>query len=142
MRTRTLLLLAVACGLAILVAGSLFLLRLSGQHEAPPPIEFGQIGRAGDATVVVDAAVDDGQSMSVDVRIAGVDDPGGLTGFTLLAPGKGVPLEPGSSGDCTGFTTVEQTCTLVFDTTALDGSSRVLLFRRSEDQLRWVLTGG
>ena len=48
MKTRTLLLLAVTCGIAILVAGMFVLLRLDHQTTAAP-LGIGQQGVAGDA---------------------------------------------------------------------------------------------
>ena len=54
MRTRTLLLLAVTCGLAILIAGTVQILRLAGQ-DTQPILAIGDTGTAGDANVTVTA---------------------------------------------------------------------------------------
>ena len=55
MRTRTLLLLAVACGLVILVAGVVQLLRIAGQDETAEFSPLGSEVRVGDLEVVVDS---------------------------------------------------------------------------------------
>ena len=53
MKTRTLLILAVTCGLAILVAAALFFLQLSNQDEPNPALEIGDSAQLGDAVVTV-----------------------------------------------------------------------------------------
>ena len=51
MRTKTLLLLAVGCGLVILLAGGIQLLRVGGQEQSATLLGTGQPGKAGDVTV-------------------------------------------------------------------------------------------
>lgn len=150
MRTRTLLLLAVVCGLAILVAGGIQLLRVTGGGDAADDLAIGDAADAGDLTVTVTGASEPDATMRVEVRLGGVDDPAGIDGFRLVVPGAALaPL----SGDqaaartddlaaadvCAVLTVAEQTCLLVFDTSGVDGSARVLLARRGEDQVRWTL---
>ncbi|CAN0050241.1 unnamed protein product [Phaeothamnion confervicola] len=137
MKTRTLLLLAIGCGLAILLAGGVFLLRLSSDPGGTKALGIGDVGRAGDATVTLLAFQSDATTLVVDVRLGGVDDPEGVGGFTLVAPGKVVTATDDST--CTAIAVAPTECTLVFDTTGLDGSSRQLLFRRADTQLRWSL---
>ena len=74
MRTRTLLLLAVSCGLAILLAGGIQLWRLANQEPPTPSLEVGGTGMAGDAIVTVTKATDAGDAFVVTVTLAGVDD--------------------------------------------------------------------
>lgn len=138
MRTRTLLLLAVGCGLAILLAGAVLLLQLSGQDEPAAALSVGATGRAGDAVVTVDDVVDDGTTTTVTVTLSGVDDPDGVDGFALIAGGRA--LVPTDAGTCDGFSVAARTCTLAFDTSAVDTGSRVLVLRRAEQQVRWSLT--
>ena len=57
-------------------------------------------------------------------------------GFTLVA--AGTTREVGG-GTCTGFTKPTQQCTIEFDNTDLKGSTRLLLFSRAGDHLRWTL---
>jgi hypothetical protein len=143
MRTRTLLLLAVGCGLAILLAGGIQLYRLSGDQESTTTqLAIGAAGRAGDLRVTVVGGVERDGLMRVEVRLSGVNDPAGLDDFRLVVNGGPIePLAPAQAGDgaCDGFTVNEQTCSLVFGTAEVEGSARVLLLRRGEDTLRWVL---
>ena len=113
MRTRTLLLLAVSCGLAILLAGGIQLWRLANQEPPTPSLEVGGTGMAGDAIVTVTKATDAGDAFVVTVTLAGVDDPDGLEGFTLV--GVDLAVKPSSvvnPGSCTGFTVAPVECTL------------------------------
>ena len=88
MKTRTLLLLAVVCGMAILVAGTVQLLRVAGQKNTTTLVRIGETGRAGDATVVVDGVDVQPDAVTVTVTLGGVDDADGLDGFTMVAAGS------------------------------------------------------
>ena len=98
MRTRTLLLLAVACGLVILVAGVVQLLRIAGQDEAGEFSALGAAVRVGDLEVVVDTYDESGGTAEVAVRLGGVDDDDGAADFRLVVPGADQPLEPAAGG--------------------------------------------
>jgi len=140
MRTRTLLILAVCCGLAILLAGGIKLLGIANDSPTGEDLRIGASATAGDATVTVLSVSEVDGRMAVHVRLAGVDDPAGTTGFALIVDGALLRVEAASSaGDCHGITVAEQSCDLVFDTHAAKGSARVLLLRRGEDQRRWAL---
>lgn len=136
MKTRTLLLLAVVCGVAILVAGTVQLLRVAGQKNTTVAVDIGETGHAGDATVVVDAVDVQPAAVTVTVTLGGVDDPDGLDGFTMVAAGSTRQVD---GGTCAGFTDAAQQCTLVFDNADLEGSTRLLRFDRADDNLRWTL---
>ncbi len=140
MKTRTLLLLAVGCGLAILLAGGVQLLRLSNQH-ADPPLALGDTATAGDARVMVQSFEESDGMAVVTVTLSGVDDPRGVDGLTLVTPSAPLAVADGSSGGdaCTGFTVAAVTCTLTFDTSNVTGKSRQLLFQRAEQKARWKL---
>jgi len=141
MRTRTLLLLAVTCGLAILVAGTLQLLRLTGQ-QSDTPLAIGQSGKAGDAAILVTAYDETASVAVVSVALSGVDDVDGTDGFVLVTPGKPVPHRPWSSSaadECSGFTVTEVRCTLTFPLEGVSGQSRQLLFERGGERVRWKL---
>ncbi len=141
MRTRTLLLLAVSCGLAILLAGGIQLFRLSNQQTPAPPLAVGATGSAGDATVTVEDVDTTDSALVVTVTLAGVDDPEGLDGFSLVAPNSRIAPAADDTVDtaCTGFTVAEVTCTLSFPTEGLTGTDRQLLLIRADDQVRWKL---
>lgn len=140
MRTRTLLLLAVVCGLAILLAGGIQLLRLTGSESADAEdLRIGDTATAGDATVTVVSAEEEAGVLTVALRAGGVDDPRGIDGFTLVVTGDVLrPLAP-EAGDCVGFTEATVDCDVRFDTGDVEGRTRVLLLRRGEDQRRWSL---
>jgi hypothetical protein len=140
MRTRTLLLLAIGCGLAILLAGGIQLLRIANQRPTPS-LGVGDTGTAGDVEVVVESFRADEQFAVATVTLSGVDDPEGLSGFRLVAPGDTVEYVPAES-TCDGITVAEVTCTLAFPAAELAGSDRQLVFRRAGEQVRWVLVGG
>ncbi len=140
MKTRTLLLLALGCGVAIMFAGAVFLFQLSTSDELEPATPIGEAARVGDMTVTVLGASeqqsDSVMLLSVDVEIGGVEDRDGDEGFRLIASGRG---SRDHSGTC-GATSVESArCTLVFDVSLADGRSRVLFYERGDQQLRWVL---
>jgi hypothetical protein len=139
MRTRTLLLLAVGCGLAILLAGGVFFLQIARTDKPTTSLPIGATAQAGDLEVTVVGATESGGRMSVDVELAGVDADV-RDDFTLLA---GTALKPvgGEPGECARATVAPQQCTLVFDTSDVVADVRVLLLRRGEDQHRWTLTG-
>jgi hypothetical protein len=139
MRTRTLLLLAIGCGLAILLAGGIQLLRVGGQQQTTKLLSLGQPGKAGDVTVELVSSSVQGSSLIAAVRVGGIDDPNGLAGFTLVGPGKVLSV---TSSTCAGITARQADCSLTFDTSKLAGTSRQLIFHRADQQLRWVLGVG
>lgn len=141
MRTRTLLLLAVSCGLVILIAGAVLLLQFAGQADAPKTLAVGQAGRAGDASVVVQSVTEADDTVTVVVRLSGVDDVEGLSGFSLAAPNVVVPFTSSSGSTCNGFTVEPRECTLVFELPSLSGGGRILLFSRAGTVARWTLAG-
>jgi len=136
MRTKTLLLLAVGCGLIILLAGGIQLLRVGGQQQSTKVLATGQPGKAGDVTVALVSTTVGQSDVTAVVRVGGVDDPDGLDGFTLVAPGKVVAV---TRSDCDGISVASVDCALTFSTTDLQGTSRQLIFHRADQQLRWVL---
>ena len=144
MKTRTLLLLALGCGLAILLAGGALLVMLAGQDDPEPPVELGEESSIGDMRVTVLGATegaDDGRDLlTVELVLGGVDDPDGASGFELHRVG---PADRGRliHSTCGGTTVEPRPCTLVFDVSTADGESRVLRYRRGDDQARWDVGG-
>ena len=140
MRTRTLLLLAVTCGLAILLAGGIQLLRLANQEPPALPLAIGGTGSAGDAVVTVVAATTVDNTFVVTLDLSGVDDTDGLDGFTLVGVDTVVKPLPAVAPDaCTGFTVAHVQCTLTFPDIGFPTADRQLLFERAEDRVRWKL---
>lgn len=147
MRTRTLLLLAVGCGLAILAAGVAQLLRIAAEDEPATAAEVGEPVRIGDLTITVEAFREgDGRATAV-VAIGGVDDADGTDEFRLVVPGDS--LSPVGDTDqalvvdaCAATTVDARRCRLSFVLPAEPGTSRVLLYRRGDEQVRWELGAG
>ena len=85
-------------------------------------------------------ATDAGDAFVVTVTLAGVDDPDGLEGFTLV--GVDLAVKPSSvvnPGSCTGFTVAPVECTLTFPNTGFPTDDRLLLLQRADDRVRWKL---
>jgi hypothetical protein len=144
MRTRTLLLLAVSCGLVILVAGLFLLLRIDRNGSTVERLSIGDTARAGDLRVTVLSADEADGFMRVAVRVGGVADDSVIDDFRLVVPGRLIaPLPAVQAGDegCDRLADVDVdvTCDLVFGTAQVEGSARSLLLRRGEDQRRWDL---
>lgn len=144
MKTRTLLLLSLATGLAIMLAGAVFLFQLASTDDVAEPIEIGESVEIGDMSVTVLDSTESAGALTVRVEIGGVDDPDGASGFRLIASGR--PLSPrsadgaGAIADECGASGVDaRTCVVVFDTSSADGSSRVLFYDRGDESARWVL---
>ncbi|MFM8267663.1 MAG: hypothetical protein ACKOA2_06555 [Ilumatobacteraceae bacterium] len=134
MRTRTLLLLSVVCGLAILLAGGVQLWRITGGRPATA-LALGDEARAGDAVVVAAGYREDGGRAVVTVRLGGVDDADGLDGFRLRAPNVVVAVLDEST--CAGITVEVVTCDLVFDASSFTATDRQLVLERGEDRVVW-----
>jgi hypothetical protein len=139
MKTRTLLLLAVTCGLAILIAGTVQLLRLANQ-ETQPVVALGASGVAGDARITVTGFDETNGIAVVEVTLAGVDDPEGVQGFTLVGSGATAAPSGGGAQPCAGFTVDPVECTLTFPTAAMQTADRLLVFKRADQTARWKLT--
>jgi hypothetical protein len=137
MKTRTLLLLSVGVGLMILLAGGVLLLQLANESAAVEPAEVGEAVEVGDVDVVVLGA-EEGATFAVDVELGGVDDD--LSGFSLATGDRRLqPLTSEADGRCTAIVVAEQRCRIEFDVSAADGSNRVLVLRRGDEQRNWVL---
>lgn len=135
MKTRTLLLLAVGCGLAILLAGGVQLLRVAGQDDPARPLRVGESATIGDAHVTVDLAEAGGDGLVVTLRVGGVDDPDAGDGFTLVTDS---PLRPSYNG-CRAFAETQRDCELRFDVGGAKTQARVLVFSRLDKRVRWNL---
>jgi hypothetical protein len=141
-RTRTLLLLAVACGLVILVAGVVQLLRIAGQDETVDFSALNEAVQVGDLDVIVESYEETAGTAVVDIRLSGVDDPDAAAAFRLVVPGADQPLQPETTGAraCGAVTVAAAPCELTFDVGAAPGGLRVLHIERGDDDAQWELT--
>jgi hypothetical protein len=142
MKTRTLLLLALGCGVAILLAGGVLLVQLATRSDVDDAVPVGVEQQVGDVEVTVERAAEDGGVLEVVVTVGGVDDPDGLDGFRLIAaarPVRRMTPPAGEPAGCDEITVTPTSCRLAFDVDGADGASRVLFFERGDEQVRWRL---
>ena len=144
MKTRTLILLAMACGLAILVAGGVFLGRVIANKDeltVPDPAGVGETQQVGPvrATLLDYAVV--GDQLDVTVRMetnAPLPDAG--TGWALLVDGKlADPVASPGGRACAGTPVVAGQpleCSLAFRAAAGD---RFVAFAAAAQQRLWRL---
>ena len=98
MKTRTLLLLSVACGLLILLAGGVKLLQVATDRTEVPVLQVGDEAMIGDMSVRVVSITDDVDGTNVGIEMSGVSGASVLSGWRLL--GDGEVAEPaGASAD-------------------------------------------
>jgi hypothetical protein len=139
MKTRTLLLLSVGVGLAILLAGGVFLFQLANETASVEPAALGEAVSVGDVDVTVLGADEAASLLGVEVDVGGVDD--GVDSFVLVTGDRRLsPLTARTDGRCSELTEEPQRCRLDFDVSAAEGSSRVLILRRGDEQRNWVLS--
>ena len=140
MKTRTLLLLSVGVGLAILLAGGVFLFQLSTESAAVEPAAIGERVSVGDVDLTVLDTTEGAALLAIDVEIGGVDDLDGIDSFRLITGDRRLdPVTAPADGRCVEITVEAQRCRIEFDVSAADGSSRVLVLRRGDEQRNWVL---
>ena len=141
MKTRTLLLLSVGVGLAILLAGGVLLFQLANETASVEPAGVGEGVSVGDVDVTVLGADEAASLLRVEVDVGGVDD--GVDSFVLVTGDRRLsPLTARTDGRCSELTEEPQRCGLDFDVSAAEGSSRVLILRRGDEQRNWVLSEG
>lgn len=140
MKTRTLLLLSVGTALAILLAGGVLLFQLSGQQDTVEPSEIGEEIIIGDLSITVLSASESPGFFSVDVIVAGVDDPTADSIRLVTGDGRLDPVTLPIDGRCTELTIAAQTCTLDFGLDGVESTNRTLIVRRGEDQANWNLS--
>ena len=97
MKTRTLLLLSVGCGLLILLAGGLKLFQVANDRTEVLVLELGQIAQIGDMTVSVVSVTDGSDGTRVVVRMSGVPGESVVDDWRLLGDGR--VFEPSGAED-------------------------------------------
>jgi hypothetical protein len=88
MKTRTLLLLSVGCGLLILLAGGLKLFQVASDRTEVPVLELGEAALIGDMSVSVISISDGTDGTRVVVRMAGVAGENVVEDWRLLGDGR------------------------------------------------------
>ncbi len=108
MSTRRLILTALLCGIAIVVAGGAKLLQVANEDAEVIVLSLGAASTLGDMTVTVDAIAQTGAGTDVTVTMGGVEGADAIEGWRMLAGGKVVaPL-----ADAAGESTVPPRCTV------------------------------
>ncbi|MFK7920017.1 MAG: hypothetical protein AB8G14_18220 [Ilumatobacter sp.] len=140
MKTRTLLLLSVGTALMILIAGGVLLVQLSGQDSTTEASPLGVEVRVGDVDITVVGAERDGALLRVLVDVGGVADPRGIESLSLVTGDQrlGAVAAPADER-CAEITEMSQRCSIDFDVSASEGTSRVLIMVRGEAQATWRL---
>jgi hypothetical protein len=140
MKTRTLLLLSVGTALMILLAGGALLFQLSNQDSTSASVAFEEVTTVGDVDVAVTGSDILGDTLVVSVELSGVDDIDGIESFRLVTGDRRLdPIAAPGDGRCAEITVAVQECVIEFDISASQGTSRVLVLRRGEDQATWRL---
>lgn len=150
MSTRKLILTALVCGLAILIAGGVKLIQVANDEVAVEVLAFGDEATLGDMTVSVLDIERRPDATLVTVTMTGVDlTSGAADGWRLLADGRvqepasenGRVQEPASVSDTDGCTAVRAgaptRCTVRFD--AVESAATVAYVRAGE-QRQWAAT--
>jgi hypothetical protein len=150
MSTRKLILTALVCGLAILIAGGVKLIQVASDEVAVEVLAFGDEATLGDMTVSVLDVEQRADATLVTVTMTGVDlTSGAADGWRLLADGRvqepaienGRVQEPASVSDTDGCTAVRAgaptRCTVRFD--AVESAATVAYVRAGE-QRQWAAT--
>lgn len=131
---------AVACGIAILAAGSVLLLRLADEGGSAAALHaIGETVEVGDVDVEVLSFVESEGAATVELRLGGAEDPDVADGFRLWTVKENLTPTGDGSDDCRAATIEPATCTLSFDTSASTGSVRVLRLVRGDNRASWQL---
>ena len=141
MSTRKLIMAALLCGVAIMVAGGAKLALTLAERTEVVVLGFGEQARLGDMTVAVTDVSEVGTLTAVTVTMVGVDGADAREGWRLLAGGKVVsPVEPprdstAGAPPCVTTSETEQIrCTVWFP--AAEGTATVA-YLRAGTQRQW-----
>lgn len=138
MKTRTLLLMSVATGLAILLAGGVWLFQLASEQQELQSTAIGETVRVGDVSVTIHGTSQLGEFFALDMTIGGVDDIDGLDSFRLVTGETDLAAETSpDDGRCSAITVEPVRCVLEFAVNGDDAPNLVLVMRRGEDVARW-----
>lgn len=142
MSTRKLILLALACSLAILLAGGVKLVQLVSEEPRVELLSVGSSAQVGDMTVTVHGIESTASVTLVDVELVGVDEAAVAEGWTLLAEGSPrapVELPEGVGVPCPPTAVdVAVRCTVAFEVAE---RVQAVAYRRGEQQRQWLPPG-
>ena len=134
--TRKLIALAMACLVAVVIAGVVKLVQIGGDDPAVDILPFGERATVGEMKVSVLDLISVGEQTIVKVEIGGVADSDGASQWRLLSDGKLFEPVEGMVDDPCGPTTVAmQTCSVVFDAV---GVGQTVAYARAGEQRNWT----
>lgn len=137
MSTRKLILTALVCGLAIMLAGGFKLFQVATDNVEAVVLDLGTEQTLGDMVVSVTDVdqKDDGTFVTVSMR--GVEGADGFEGWKLLA--NGTLNDPSVTGDVDECVTkAAQTVTCVLRFVPSVGSSVTVAYQRADTQSQWA----
>lgn len=138
MSTRKLILTALVCGLAIMLAGGAKLFQVATDKAEVEILALGDRAKQGDMTVWVDSIEQFDDRTDVTVGMSGIDGADGSEGWRLIAGGKVVAPRSARGTDgqmCTVRAGTDVSCVVEF--TATTGSVTVAYLRAGE-QSQWA----
>lgn len=139
MKTRTLLILAFVCGVAILLAGTVKLVQVATEKPTVDLLQHGEYGQAGDMRVTVSGLERRGDLILVRVGMSGADEPNGQGGWHLRADGDVIdPVSvPAGVGQPCGAISAssELDCVVAFPHA---DTVQAVVYLRANVQLQWA----
>ena len=139
MSTRKLILLALICGVVILIAGTAKLFQTSQKPVEVQLLALGDSVTLGDMTVKVTALRDTADRTLVDVTMVGVTEAQAMDGWKLVASGKvsnPVLLPVGEGTECTLTKLTEiLACTVAFP---VSEGTRTIAYTRAGEIRQWA----
>ena len=136
MSTRKLILTALICGLAIMLAGGIKLFQVANDSSEVVIYPFGVEQTLSDMTVTVKSIEQRESVTAVTVALFGVDGGDAREGWRLLAGGKVLSPNITQSGQC-GATSVDVTSECVIEFPPSEGSVTVA-YVRAGAQSQWA----
>ncbi len=140
--TRKLILLALVCGLAILLAGGIQLFTLRDQRLEVTALPVGTEAVVGGAGVTVLAGERRGDVLDVTVRVRAGDEAVADAWASWAVIAAGGPLERLEAGTCPPPTVepgTARSCVLAFALGTSRPDGLTVVFRRADDTARWAL---
>lgn len=138
MSTRKLILTALVCGLAIMLAGGAKLFQVATDKAEVEVLSLGTSATLGDMTVRVVSVEQTDDRTDVTVGMSGVDGVDGLEGWRLIAGGKVVSprtARAAEGGSCVVQTQSVVSCVIEF---APSTGSVTVAYLRAGEQSQWA----
>jgi hypothetical protein len=143
MSTRKLILTALVCGIAIVLAGGIKLFQVARETTKVTVLGFGERATLGDMTVSVLGVTSQPDRTVVTVSMAGVDGADAVEGWRMLSGGKVTEVAPLPWTDvdapaCSATTVAGAKCSLVFGSST---GTVTVAYLRAGRQSQWSNAG-